>query len=87
MSCTALLVGDGPVRAVTAQEAAAYSGPGFVWIHVESDNEAERSALLGPDIPDVAANALVATETRPRCDARRRPNSRKATGSSRSGCG
>jgi zinc transporter len=24
--------------------------------------------LLGPDIPDVAANALVATETRPRCD-------------------
>ncbi|MEA3064966.1 MAG: zinc transporter [Sphingomonadales bacterium] len=68
MSCLALLVGDGPVRAVTPEEAAAYAGPGFVWIHVESDDEAERSALLGPDIPDVAANALIATETRPRCD-------------------
>jgi zinc transporter len=68
MSCLALLVGDGPVRAVTPEEGAAYVGPGFIWIHVESDDEAERSALLGPDIPDVAANALVATETRPRCD-------------------
>jgi zinc transporter len=68
MSCLALLVGDGPVRTVTPEEGAVYAGPGFIWIHVESDNEAERSALLGPDIPDVAANALIATETRPRCD-------------------
>ncbi|MEA3054063.1 MAG: zinc transporter [Sphingomonadales bacterium] len=68
MSCLALLVDDGPVRAVTPEEGAVYAGPGFIWIHVESDNEAERSALLGPDIPDVAANALIATETRPRCD-------------------
>jgi zinc transporter len=68
VSCTAILVGDGPIRTVTAVEAAAYAGPGFVWIHVESDDEAERSALLGPDIPDIAANALIATETRPRCD-------------------
>jgi zinc transporter len=68
MSCLALLVGDGPIRTVTPEEGAVYAGPGFIWIHVESDNEAERSALLGPDIPDVAANALIATETRPRCD-------------------
>jgi zinc transporter len=68
MSCTAILVGDGPVRSVTAEEAAAYTGPGFVWIHLESDSEAERSALVSPDMPDVAANALIATETRPRCD-------------------
>jgi zinc transporter len=68
VSCAAILVGDGPVRTVTPEEGAAYAGPGFIWIHVESDNEAERSALLGPDIPDVAANALIATETRPRCD-------------------
>jgi zinc transporter len=68
MSCLALLVGDGPVRSITPEEAVIYAGPGFVWIHVESDDEAERSALLGPDIPDVAANALIATETRPRCD-------------------
>jgi zinc transporter len=68
VSCTAILVGEGPARTVTAEEAAAYAGPGFVWIHVESDNEEERSALLSADIPDVAANALIATETRPRCD-------------------
>jgi zinc transporter len=68
MTCLALIVGDGPVRAVTPEEGAVYAGPGFIWIHVESDSEAERSALLGPDIPDVAANALIATETRPRCD-------------------
>lgn len=68
MSCTAILVGDGPIRSVTAEEAAAYAGPGFVWIHLESNDPAERSAFLGPDIPDVAANALIATETRPRCD-------------------
>lgn len=68
MSCWAILVGDGPVRTVTAEEAATYAGPGFVWIHLESNDPKERSAFLGPDIPDVAANALIATETRPRCD-------------------
>jgi len=68
MSCMAILVGDGPVREIKAEEAAAYAGPGFVWIHVEGADEGERSALLGQDIPDVAANALIATETRPRCD-------------------
>jgi zinc transporter len=68
MSCMALLVGDGPVRPVTAEEAAAYSGPGFVWIHLDDEDEPSLSLLAGQDIPDVAANALVATETRPRCD-------------------
>jgi zinc transporter len=68
MTCQALLVGDGPARPVTAQEAAAYSGPGFVWIHVDSIEAPELSMLTGGDIPDVAANALVATETRPRCE-------------------
>lgn len=68
MTCSAILVGDGPIRSVTPEEAAAYAGPGFVWIHLESNDPAERSAFLGPDIPDVAANALIATETRPRCD-------------------
>jgi zinc transporter len=68
MSCIAVLVGDGPVRKVTPEEAAAYAGPGFLWIHIEGNEEGELAVLLGPDIPDVAANALVATETRPRCD-------------------
>lgn len=68
MSCTAILVGDGPVRCIAAEEAAVYAGPGFIWVHLESNDPAERSAFLGSDIPDVAANALIATETRPRCD-------------------
>jgi zinc transporter len=68
MSCTALLVGDGPPRKVTAEEAGAYSGPGFVWMHVDGEDRPSLGLLLGQDIPDVAANALVATETRPRCE-------------------
>jgi zinc transporter len=63
-----MLVGDGPVRAVTAEEAALYAGPGFIWVHVDAGTDQELSLLRGNDIPDVAANALVATETRPRCD-------------------
>jgi zinc transporter len=68
MSCDAILVGDGPVRHVTAEEAANYSGPGFVWIHVDNVDAPELSMLTGGDIPEVAANALVASETRPRCE-------------------
>jgi zinc transporter len=68
MSCMALLVGDGPVRPVTAEEAAAYAGRGFVWIHIDDEDEPSLALLAGQEIPDVAANALVATETRPRCD-------------------
>jgi zinc transporter len=69
MPCSAILVGDGPVRDVGSEEAASYSGPGFVWLHTEGVDEADLQVLKGREgIPDVAANALVATETRPRCD-------------------
>jgi len=68
VSCDAVLVGDGPPRHVSAEEAAQYHGPGFVWIHVDSVDAPELAMVAGADIPDVAANALVATETRPRCD-------------------
>jgi zinc transporter len=68
MTCTALLAGDGPIRCLTDEEAAAYSGPGFVWIHIEGTDEEGLALLAGQAIPDVASNALVATETRPRCD-------------------
>jgi zinc transporter len=68
MSCTALVVGDGPARPLAAEEAAAYAGPGFVWIHIDDASDEELGLLRGQEIPDVAANALVATETRPRCD-------------------
>jgi zinc transporter len=68
MTCAALLVGDGPVRPITAGEAASYAGPGFVWLHLDDATEDELAFLKSEDIPDIAANALVATETRPRCD-------------------
>lgn len=68
MSCTILLVGDGPPRELSPAEALAYRGPGFVWTHVESASDDALPAIVSADIPDVAANALVATETRPRCD-------------------
>ena len=69
MSCAALIVGDGSIRKVSGAEAADYGGPGFVWSHIEGGDESDLATLKGKgDIPDIAANALVATETRPRCD-------------------
>ena len=68
MSGSAFLAGDGPPRPLTAEEAAAYDGPGFLWVHVEAEREQAAVLLPGQNIPEIAANALVATETRPRCD-------------------
>ncbi|HEY0626784.1 MAG TPA: CorA family divalent cation transporter [Allosphingosinicella sp.] len=69
MACTAIVAGDGPARRVSAEEAAAYRGKGFVWVHFEQADESDLALLKsGNGIPDVAASALVATETRPRCD-------------------
>jgi zinc transporter len=68
MSCSAILVGDGDIRCLSPEDAAAYDGPGFVWIHLEGTEEDDRAILAQQGIPDIAANALVATETRPRCD-------------------
>jgi zinc transporter len=68
MTCTIILVGDGPPRKLSPDEARAYRGPGFIWTHVESAGDDALPELMSADIPDVAANALVATETRPRCD-------------------
>ena len=65
----ALLLVDGAVRRLGLDEAAAYRGPGFLWIHLEGREEADLAFLKTQhDIPDVAASALAATETRPRCD-------------------
>lgn len=66
----ALLAGDGPVRPLNDEEATAYRGPGLVWVHLEGQDELAHAVRHSDQhIPDVAANALVATETRPRCDA------------------
>ncbi len=65
----ALLLADGAVRRLSLEEAAAWRGAGFLWIHLEGKDETDL-AFVGAqhDIPDVAAGALAATETRPRCD-------------------
>ncbi len=68
MPCAAILVGDGAIREVTREEAARYGGPGFIWVHIDGADEADLGLLNGQDIPEIAASALVATETRPRCD-------------------
>lgn len=68
MPCAAILVGDGAIREVTREEAAHYGGPGFIWVHIDGADEADLGLLKGQDIPEIAASALVATETRPRCD-------------------
>ena len=69
MSCIARLVGDGPLRTLTPDEAAAYRGPGFIWTHIDGAVSEDISELRRYDeMPDIAASALVASETRPRCD-------------------
>jgi zinc transporter len=66
----ALVAGDGPVRALGEEEAAAYAGPGFVWVHLDGQDMLDAEVRKADAaIPDIAASALVATETRPRCDA------------------
>ena len=69
MEC-GLLAGDGPIRRLTVEEAEAYRGPGFLWLHLHGWDEEDFALLRRQDhIPDVAASALIATETRPRCEA------------------
>jgi zinc transporter len=64
-----LLVGDGPPRRLSIEEALPYQGPGFLWLHLEGRDEHDLALIKARgDIPDVAAGALAATETRPRCD-------------------
>lgn len=68
MEC-GLLVGDGPFRRLSVAEAEAYDGPGFLWLHLHGRDEQDAACLKRQShVPDVAAHALFATETRPRCD-------------------
>lgn len=69
MSCAVILAGDGPDRRLSVEEAAAYRGPGFLWLHVDGLDALDLVPLTGQgDIPEIAGSALAATETRPRCD-------------------
>jgi zinc transporter len=65
----ALLIEGGAARRLAVEEGVDYDGPGFLWLHLEGRDEQDLLFLKGrPDIPDIAAGALIATETRPRCD-------------------
>jgi zinc transporter len=63
----ALMIEDGVVTEIAPEAASDYSGPGFVWLHADGMGREQR-ASLPRYIPDMAANALLASETRPRCD-------------------
>ncbi|UYV17431.1 zinc transporter ZntB [Porphyrobacter sp. ULC335] len=61
------MVRGGVVTEIGPGDVANFTGPGFVWLHVEGVGHGESMDL--PDyVPPMAANALVASETRPRCD-------------------
>ncbi len=66
-SLQALVFESGVVRDIPPHDVADYAGPGFVWLHVEEAGQARREDLPGY-VPMMAANALLASETRPRCD-------------------
>lgn len=63
----ALVVQDGIVAEIDPHAVAACTGPGFVWLHAEGSGELDPVDLPGY-VPQMAANALIAHETRPRCD-------------------
>lgn len=68
LSVRAILVDGGAITEIGPETVANFAGPGFVWLHV--DGAGRRDDLDVPDyVPHMAANALVASETRPRCDA------------------
>ncbi|WP_017666260.1 zinc transporter ZntB [Porphyrobacter sp. AAP82] len=67
LTVQALMVRDGAVMPIGPADVAEFDGPGFVWLHAEGVGHGETMDLPGY-VPPLAANALVASETRPRCD-------------------
>jgi zinc transporter len=63
----ALMVRDGIVTELAPDAVATFTGPGFVWLHVEGIGHGQHMDLPSY-VPHMAANALLASETRPRCD-------------------
>ena len=63
----ALEVQGDTVSEISPDAVAGYCGTGFVWLHVEGVGHGEAVHLPG-HVPDMAASALLAGETRPRCD-------------------
>ncbi|MFO6446065.1 zinc transporter ZntB [Erythrobacter sp. NE805] len=69
VSHKALLVENGTVSEIPPEAVAGYAGPGFVWLHAEGVGHGQREGTEIPEyVPPMAKNALLASETRPRCD-------------------
>ena len=68
MSNFAVVVEQGQAREISRDDLLAYHGPGFAWMHVESEEPA-LPLFKGMTMPDIVLGALTAVETRPRCDA------------------
>lgn len=67
LSLQALVADGGTVTEIAPDAVATYAGPGFVWLHAEGTGSGE-AAVLPAYIPQMATHALLASETRPRCD-------------------
>ena len=58
----------GVLREVAEENAVGYQGPGFAWLHYDGSATRGTAAPLPRHIPELVASALLASETRPRCD-------------------
>ena len=67
----AYIFADGkPSKGPFAEGTARFGQVDLVWLHLDGRGEAAKAWIAGQaDIPDIARNALTATETRPRSDA------------------
>ncbi|PKP92671.1 MAG: zinc transporter ZntB [Alphaproteobacteria bacterium HGW-Alphaproteobacteria-14] len=63
----ALVLRDGTVTTIAPDAVDGYGGTGFVWLHAEGVGHGAPLDLPA-HVPDMAASALLAGETRPRCD-------------------
>lgn len=63
----ALVSENGEVAELPQEKVAGYRGDGFVWLHVDGVGKNGRPDLPAY-VPEHAANALLASETRPRCE-------------------
>lgn len=67
LASTALVIENGIVCEIPPEAVGAYAGPGFIWLHADGIGELD-AMDLPVYVPQMAANALIAHETRPRCD-------------------
>ncbi|VVT05660.1 zinc transporter ZntB [Erythrobacter sp. EC-HK427] len=61
------LVSNGGVSELPPASVADYRGDGFVWLHIDGTQDDDLEQMPGY-VPTLAARALLAGETRPRCD-------------------